>query len=71
MRVIYHTYVLLFPACKMFTQGKRTRMNLHEIRANFMRILRMKRDEKQAYEYRMKKTHDIRANFTRFHAIFI
>ena len=45
------------------------------IRMKFMRISCQfyvwKRDEKQAYEYRTKKTHDIRANFTRFHAIFI
>ena len=30
-----------------------------------------KRDEKQAYEYRTKKTYDIHANFTQIQAIFI
>ena len=40
---------ILLKLCRMLveiTQGKLTRMNSHEVRANFMRILRMKKRRK-------------------------
>ena len=66
------------------TQGKLTRINSHEIHANFMRILRMKKRRKQTNNARRKHTifmrilHDfmrflcdfhLKINFTRFSCV--
>ena len=74
---IWYTYIQV-PSIQSFDH---TRYLVH--RENLLAWIRMKivriscefyawkRDEKQANEYRTKKTHNIYAKFTRFHAIFI